>query len=48
MPRPKVQNDRQLAPRVFELLVKIENTHKTNGFQSKMGPLTSPADHQKG
>ena len=32
MPRPRVQNDRQLAPRVFELLVKIENTHKTNGF----------------
>ena len=48
MSRPRVQNDRQLAPRVFELLVKIENTHKINGFQSKMSPQKSRADHQKG
>ena len=48
VPRPRFQNHRQLALRVLELLVKIENTHKTNGFQSKMALLTSPADHQKG
>ena len=35
MPRPRVQIHRRLATRIFELLVKIEHTHKTNGFQIK-------------